>query len=139
MPENNNNEGTAQQAVINALLAPFSSPIDYTRNPKMIKHLTLNEAMNEIKKKIAVSREKTGYQISDGARGMQEALDILENVEMPSEDEMAVIWLMKKKSIYIHWVELHHVHGWFADTHLEYTRWREVVPSEEARKLGWER
>lgn len=101
------------------------------------KSLTLDEAKAEIQKIVddALGERYLEDRVIGGS-GPQLILEFLARVEQPSEEDMAVLWLIRNGTPVV-WVNLKHYQGWCVDTHKTYSDWREITPTEEARKLGW--
>lgn len=97
--------------------------------------LTQDEAKAEIEG-LAVSCDLQARGPGDKfyAKGLAVASAILARVEMPSEEDMAVLWLIREWQ----WTIGRNTRGWLK------VEWNEgdyvvrlISPTEEAKKLGW--
>ena len=95
------------------------------------KSLTLNEAKGRMEHIRRVSIE---YNDLPRINCATDCIDLLARVEQPSEEDMAVLWLIREWQ----WTISRNTRGWLK---VEWAEGDYVVrlinPAEEARKLGW--
>lgn len=96
------------------------------------KSLTLAEAKAEIQKIVddALGERYLEDRVIGGS-GPQLILEFLARVDMPSEDDRAVLWLIQRTKMPI----VFNREGWRVMDDEGW--WRTINPTEEARKLGW--
>lgn len=90
------------------------------------KSLTLNEAKGRMEH---IRRVAIEYNDLPRINCATDCIDLLARVEMPSEEDMAVLWLIREKSWNCFYDERN---GWY-----ELEKGHYFNPTEEARKLGW--
>jgi len=97
------------------------------------KSLTLNEAKGRMEH---ISRVSIEYNDLPRINCATDCIDLLARVEQPSEEDMAVLWLMREKRWEMAWT----LNGWItqlSDPHDGHNYWLSINPTEEAKKLGW--
>jgi len=102
------------------------------------KSLTLDEAKGRMEHIRRVSIE---YNDLPRINCATDCIDLLARVEQPSEDDMAVLWLMREKGWMIAMESSGLVKGYWYKYFFSHEHGQMIGlpfnPTEEARKLGW--